>query len=572
MRPEALLPATPVKEENPEENGIREGIGMKRFIEDLRDGDTFDVVVIGGGITGAAVAYEAASRGLSVALLEKKDFGWATSAATSKLIHGGLRYLQNMEFGLVRESLRERKNLLNIAPNLLYPIPFLVPGYNDAKRNKWILRAGLTLYDLLAFDKGWTWDPSKKIRHHSWVSTEKILEMEPDVRAPKMHGGSIYYDCQSINPERLTLAFVKSAVKYGARTANYTEVKEFLFADSGRVEGVRVEDLLSGARVEVRGDLVINCGGPWADIVLQMADRGNGKHQIKRSEGIHIITRKLKSKQAVVMWTPSGRHFFMIPWRGLQLIGTTDKEYVGDPDRYRVTRKSIEALIQDTNDSIGDGSLTYEDVVFAYGGLRPLVDEQTEGTYESSRKYEIYDNAENGIDGLVTVEGGKYTTSRHLAMNVVRVAEKKLNRPEGKSITHREYLAGCEIPDMESFMRKLDGTCGDFSEATRGYLGRNYGMECRDVLDIARQEDSLSEVLNGEGQLLASAAYAIRREMARTLNDILFRRTGLGNVGHPGAEVLGKVADLAARELGWDDAKRAAELAAAEEALRLPDA
>ena len=424
---------------------------MKRFVEDLKDGETFDVAVVGGGITGAAVAYDAASRGLRVAMLEKNDFGWATSAATSKLIHGGLRYLQTMEFGLVRESLKERRILLNIAPNLLYPIPFMVPGYRDLKRSKWMLRAGLTLYDILAYDRGWTWDASKKIHHHKWLSRKKILELEPEVRQEGMTGGSVYYDCQSIYPERLTLAFVKSAVKYGAQVANYAQVTGFIHGDGNRIAGVEVEDLLKGGRLRVNARLVVNCGGPWADLVLQLADSGSNKHHIRRSEGIHIITRRPRTSHAVVMWTPAGRHFFTIPWRGLQLTGTTDKDYEGDPDAYRVTRKSIEELIQDVNDSIGDGTLSYDDVIFSFGGLRPLVDEQTEGTYETSRKYEIYDNADDGLEGLVTVEGGKYTTSRHLAEAVLKVVEKKLERPASRSITQREYLAGCEIEDVDAF-------------------------------------------------------------------------------------------------------------------------
>jgi len=543
---------------------------MKRFVEEGGDPGTLDVVVIGGGITGAAVAYEAASKGLRVALLEKNDFGWATSAATSKLIHGGLRYLQNMEFDLVRESLRERKILLDIAPNLVHPIPFLVPGYRDSRRNKWLLRAGLTLYDLLAFDKGCTRDANQKIRHHTWLSRAQVLEWEPQVRAEGMTGGSIYYDCQSIYPERMTLAFVKSAVKHGALTANYAEVKGFLVAGQGRVEGVEVRDLLTGRTREVRGRLIVNCGGPWADIILQMAARGTRQHPIRRSEGIHIVTRKPRSRLAVVMWTPRGRHFFMVPWRGLTLIGTTDKEYEGAPDAYRVTRRGIEELIQDANDSFGDGGLRYEDVVFAYGGLRPLVDEQTEGTYESSRKYEIYDNSDTGIQGLVTVEGGKYTTSRHLAARVVTLVEKKLGVPGKRSRTHKEFLAGCEIPDMMRFLHDLNEGYGDFSEATREYVGRNYGTESGEVFALARNERALAEVLNPEGQILAAAAYAVRAEMARTLNDILFRRTGLGNVGHPGEKVLLDVTRLAARELGWDEARQRREVEAANQALRLP--
>jgi len=302
-----------------------------------------------------------------------------------------------------------------------------------------------------------------------------------------------------------------------------------------------------------------------------MAAGGNSKHQIRRSEGIHIVTHKPLSRHAVVMWTPSGRHFFMIPWRGLMLIGTTDKEYVGDPDAYRVTRASIEELIRDTNDSIGDGRLRYEDLVFAYGGLRPLVDAQTEGTYASSRKYEIYDNAETGIQGLVTVEGGKYTTSRHLAVSVVKLLETKLGLPRKRSRTHKEYLAGCEIASVKRFMQRLDETYRlDFGPATREYVGMSYGTESAALFGLARGEKALGRVLNPEGQMLAAAAHAVRAEMARTLNDILFRRTGLGNVGHPGEDVLLRVSDLAARELGWDDSRRCAEMASAEQALKLP--
>lgn len=543
---------------------------MKRFIENYADA-VFDLIIIGGGITGAAVAYDAAGRGLSVALLEKDDFGWATSAATSKLIHGGLRYLQNLEFNLVRESLRERRIMENIAPNLIYPIQFLVPAYNDLKRNKWILRAGLTVYDILSFDRGMTWDRSKKIPHHQWVSKEKILDMEPEVRTRGLTGGSIYYDCQSIYPERLTLAFIKSAVSHGAQVANYAKVVDFLFSDQQKVQGVKVEDRLSGKTLEIKGSLVINCGGPWADIILNLADKsGNSKHRIKRSEGIHIITKKFKTRHAVVMWTPAGRHFFTIPWRGYQLTGTTDKEYIGNPDDYKVSKKSIEALIKDTNDSIGDRNMKYENVKFAFGGLRPLVDKQTEGTYESSRKYEIYDNASVGFDGLITVEGGKYTTSRHLAESVLEMVQKKLNRTPVGSMTEKELLYGCDIKDMEAFMSDLVKTHKDFDPMTVEYVGRNYGTESKAVFDLARKHKDLSEVVCEDGQILSSVVYAARQESARTLNDIIFRRTGIGNIGHPGKDVLQKVAGIAAKELKWNEKKVEQELSIADAALQIP--
>ena len=544
---------------------------MKRFIEN-HTGETFDLIIVGGGITGAAVAYDAAGRGLKVALLEKKDYGWATSAATSKLIHGGLRYLQNLELGLVRESLRERLILENIAPNLVYPIPFLVPGYGDAKRNKWLLRAGLTMYDVLSFDRNRTWDAGKYIPHHAWLSRSQIMDLEPEVRAEGMNGGSIYHDCQSLYPERLTLAFIKSAIKHGAKTANYAKVVNFLFSKDNKVEGVRVEDQLTGGQCDIRGSLVINCGGPWADIILNLADKtGGGKHQIKRSEGIHILTKKFKTRHAVVMWTPSGRHFFTIPWRGCQLIGTTDTDYVGNPDDYKVSRKSIEGLIRDTNDSIGDGRLAYSDVIHAWGGLRPLVDDQTEGTYESSRKYEIYDNSTDGMDGLITVEGGKYTTSRHLAESVLKMVENKLHRAPKTSLTDKMFLAGCEIKDTAGFIEELKSQYSEFSPETIDFVGRNYGTESRKVLDLVRKHPEYAEIVCEDGQILASVIYAIRHESAGTLEDIVMRRTGVGNIGHPGKERLDRIAAIAQKELGWDGKRLAEEVEQVERLLRLPE-
>jgi glycerol-3-phosphate dehydrogenase len=542
---------------------------MRRFLENYK-GESFDLIVIGGGITGAAVAYDAASRGLTVALLEKDDFGWATSAATSKLIHGGLRYLNNMEFGLVRESLRERRILENIAPNFVYPIPFMVPNYGRLKDNKWLIMVGLTLYDVLAYDKKWTWDGSKRIPNHSTHSRKKAIEMEPRLRRQGLTGASVYYDCQSIFPERLTLAFIKSAVKYGARVANYAGVEDFIYADGQRIAGVKVRDGITGKMVRVKGSLTVNCGGPWADIILQKAEQGRNNHHIRRSEGIHIITRKLLKKNAVTMMTPKGRHFFIIPWRGHSLLGTTDKEYVGNPDGYHVRRAAIEEFIAEVNESFGDGTLSMKDVLYAYGGLRPLVDDQTEGTYATSRKYEIHNNALDGYEGLITVEGGKYTTSRNLAVNVMDMVQRKLKKQIPHSHTEKEYLSGCEIEDMGDFLTGIVNENRDFNEKTLEYLGRNYGTEYGEVLDIARRKTELKERLNEDGEILAEVVYAIRNEMAYTLRDILLRRTGIGTLGYPGDAVVKRVARTAARELKWSVARAKREIEDVKKALQVP--
>jgi glycerol-3-phosphate dehydrogenase len=537
---------------------------MERFIENFK-GDSFDVLIIGGGITGAAVAYDAASRGLKTALIEKKDFGWATSAATSKLIHGGLRYLNNMEFGLVRESLKERRILENIAPNLVYPIPFLFPHSTKFKTSKLLIRTGLTMYDVIAYDKASTWDKSKAIKNHSWLSKEETEKLEPRIRKEGLTGSSIYYDCQSIAPERLTLAFIKSAVKYGASVSNYTEVQDFIQGSDGKISGIKCIDSLSpkAKAVEIKSKLVINCAGPWADIVLNLAyKKTKGSHHIKRSEGIHIITKKISNAGSVVMFTPKGRHFFTVPWRGYSLTG--------NPDTYRVTAKSIQGLIDDINGAYGDGKITMKDVLFAYGGMRPLVDEQTEGTYQSSRKYEIYDNKEDGFDGLITVEGGKYTTSRNLALNVLEMVEKKLNLNLPESQTDKEYLSGSDIKSMDEFLESNRKSFGEFSGDTIDYISKHYGTESAAIFNLAKKDKSLKDIMSPDGEIAAEVLYTVKNEMAKTLTDVIMRRTGIGTLGNPGKKILEKAAVIAGKELGWNKKKIDMELAAAEQALKVP--
>jgi glycerol-3-phosphate dehydrogenase len=446
----------------------------------------------------------------------------------------------------------------------------MVPTYKGIKSNKWIIETGMILYDILSFDKGHTWDKAKKIPGHHSLSREEALRDVPSLRGEALTGAAVYYDCLSLCPERLTLAFIKSAVKHGAQVANHAEVKEFLYGKDSTIMGVKVLDLIAGEEIEIEGKVTINCGGPWADIVLDTAERGQSSHSIRRSEGIHLITKPLVENYAVALMTASGRHMFLIPWRGHTLIGTTDKEYVGDPDTYKVTRESVEDFLQEINSCFGDGGLTFDDVLSAYGGLRPLVEDQVEGTYESSRKYEIYDNKEDGFDGLITVEGGKYTTSRRLAENALKLVGKKLRRKLHDAITDKEYLNGCEIEDIDKFLVDMKKDYPQFDPKTLEYLGRNYGTEFKEVLALADEDKELAEPVTHDGEVLAEVVYAARHEMAHTLKDILFRRTGLGTLGNPGRDVLTRAAEIAARELGWSGERLAKELDAARRSLSLP--
>ena len=528
---------------------------LKRYIDE-EGPDKFDLIIIGGGITGAAVAYIAAARSLSVALFEKKDYGGATSAATSKLIHGGLRYLANGELKLVRESLRERRILGNIAPNFVYPLPFLMPMYKRWKGNIWKMLIGMYLYDVLSYDKKDTWDRSKKLQNHKLVSYRKTVRLESNLRMEDLRNAFYFFDYQSIFPERLTLAFIKSAAEYGARVSNYTPVEEFIFGEKNRITGVKVRDVFTGKTREVRGDLIINCGGTWADKILGLAaGAASEAHRVKRSEGIHIITKRIAGHHVVSLQKHDGGHLMIMPWRDHSLIGTTDKEYYGDPDDYRVSIESIEEIIESVNTNYGC-RISRDDIVHAYGGLRPLVDDQTKGSYETSRKYEVYDNAADGLEGMITVEGGKYTTSRSLAQEVLRLVSAKLDRSLSDSVSDNLYLSGCEIRDMRQFMIRQHLNYRDFSRNTVEYVSRNYGTESKVVFQIARDDSRYAEIISHDGEILAEVVYAVKYECARTLRDIMLRRTGTGTLGNPGTKTIDKIAMVAAELLGWDE-KRA---------------
>ncbi len=533
---------------------------LKRYIEEHSD-KKFDLIIIGGGITGAAVAYIAAARGLSVALFEKKDYGGATSAATSKLIHGGLRYLAKMEIGLVRESLRERRILGNIAPNFVYPLPFIMPNYKRWKGNIWKMLLGMYLYDILSYDKKDTWDKTKRLANHKLISHRKTVRVEPNLSMESLRNSFYFFDYQSIFPERLTLAFIKSAAEYGARVSNYAKIEAFKQGDNNRITGVEVRDLFSGEKKDVYADLVINCGGTWADKILNLtAGKDFSAHKVKRSEGIHIITPRIAGNHVVSLQRKDGGHLMIMPWRDHSLIGTTDKEYYGDPDEYKVSKESLEEVLKGVNENYGK-AITLSDIKHAYGGLRPLVDDQTKGSYKTSRKYEVYDNATDGIEGMITIEGGKYTTSRSLAAEVLKMISRKLNRTLSDPVSDNLYLSGCEIRDMKQFMIRQHLNYTDFSRQTIEYVSRNYGTDSKIVFQIARDNPRFAEVVSHDGEILAEVVYAIKYESARTLRDIMLRRTGTGTLGNPGRAIIDKIVAIAAEMLNWNSQKAEEEIA-----------
>ena len=529
---------------------------MRRDLDRLAR-DNFDLLVIGGGITGACIARDASLRGLSVALVEKNDFAHATSAHNSKLIHGGLRYLRNFELSLVRESLRERRIWQRTAPHLVWPLPFLVPLYGGGLSARATLAAGLMHYDLLSFDRTWLDDPAQRLPGHKWLDKNRAAAREPRLAGNALEGAFAYYDAQMYSPERLALECVLDAAANGAAPANHLAAETLLVRD-GRVEGAGMRDVMTDGTFDIRAKLTILAAGPWADIFLQHAFGGAPQHKLMRSKGIHLIVPAMTRNAALTVATSHG-HFFVLPWRGHSLLGTTDAAFQGSPDEVGVSESDIEEFLGFINAHLPAAKLSRSHVLHFYAGLRPLVDDGSRDTYGASRRAALIDHKKDGgIDGLLSVIGGKWTTSRDLAEITVDAALGKLDIRARACSTARARLPGGKIDRIADFMAAERASHSAFVGID--HLARLYGSQLNEVIAIAKDRPELAAPLSFTGDIGAQIVLAKREEMALTLEDVVMRRTGLGQLGNPGPEALESSASLMAAELGWSDARKRAEI------------
>lgn len=510
-----------------------------------------EVLVVGGGITGAGIARDAAMRGFRTALVERGDFAAGTSGRSSRLIHGGLRYLEHGAVRLVFEASRERRTLLRIAPHLVWPQTFLFPVFAGSRVPAWKLAAGFALYDALAL--------LRNVKAHRWLSKRALLRLEPGLRPRGLQGGVRYYDAQC-DDARLTLANVRAAHQAGALVANYVTVEAFEIAD-GRVRGVRARDLLTGARLTIHAHLVVNATGPWSD-----AMRHDGRTLLRPTKGAHVAVprSRLGNHAAVTLLSPvDGRVMFVLPWGDLAYIGTTDTDYVGDPDAVRVDGADVVYLLRSANAVFPDARLQPGDIVSAWAGVRPLLrppDERSPGAV--SREHQVLDDP-----GLLSVVGGKLTTYRVVAADVVDRAATALHKLNGRAIpprapTDREPLPGGETANLLPLTAELERD--GLSRASAEYVVRLHGTEAPAVARLARSSPALAQpVITGHPALRAQLVHAARRELAVTLTDLLLRRTHVffEVPGHAVSEAAA-LADLVGAELGWDAARKASELAA----------
>jgi glycerol-3-phosphate dehydrogenase len=527
---------------------------MQRALSRLSN-ESFDVLIVGGGATGCFTARDAALRGLCVALVEARDFASATSVHNSKLAHGGLRYLRNFEISLVRESLRERLGLMRMAPHLVRPLPFLLPLYHAGILERAKLEAGLTLYDLLSFDRNRLADPGQHLPGHHWINRKDALTREPVLAGDGFEGAFEYHDAQMYSPERIALENLVDADANGAAIANYVTAEKLLLRD-GKVEGCTVRDTMTGACFDIRAKTVLVAAGPWADLFLEQATGSQAAHRLIRSKGIHLMVPEI-SKAALTI-EAGGGHLFALPWRGHTLLATTDTEFTGDPATVAVTESDIDGFLATFRKYLPAAALPRDSVEFFYAGLRPLVSDGSKDSYNVSRRAELIDHGKEGsMDGLFSALGGKYTTSRDLAEKVTDALVKKLCRKSPACATAKTALPGGRFDRFDDLVRGYQKTWPGLS-AMR-HLAHMLGARLPLALKGARLTDLVP--LSQSGDTPAQIAFALKEEMALTLEDVVMRRTGLGQFGKPASGVLEKAASQMAVHLGWDDSRKATEIA-----------
>ncbi len=513
-----------------------------------------DLLVVGGGITGAGIARDAAMRGLKTALIDKGDFGSGTSSRSSRLVHGGLRYLEHGHLRLVFEASRERRILLKTAPHLVEPRSFLFPIYKGGRVSKWKLWAGLWLYDLLA--------TFRNVQTHRMLGKRSLLKAEPGLKERGLTGGARYYDAQC-DDARLTLATVRSAHRHGAIVANYARADRLEIVD-GRVRGARVTDLPSGSQFIVRALVVANATGPWSD---SMREQLGCSPALRPTKGVHALVprRRLGNREALTIMSPvDGRVMFVIPWGDLSYIGTTDTDTEISPDELAADASDIVYLLRSANALFPNARLTQDDVVATWAALRPLLKPpDTADPGAVSREHRILEDP----SGLLSIVGGKLTTYRVMAADMVDRVVQVLSRMDGRPLpepaaTDKEPLPGGEVHDLAVLIE--DAEQQGFSHRLARHLVRAHGSEAPAVIRLAQTDPELAKpIVPGHAPIAAELVHAIQREMAMTLGDLLIRRTHVFYEA-PAETIncLDSIAALAAGEMGWDDARREAELIA----------
>jgi len=481
---------------------------MKRDLHKIFHHKEYDLLIIGGGINGAGIANIASQQGMSVALVEKEDFASGTSSRSTKLLHGGLRYLENFEFDLVKESLRERYIQWKSIPYLVKPMRFIIPVYKGDKRPLWMMKLGVLLYDLLS--------GKYVVEKHSNLTVEEVVAAIPGIKREGLVGGVTYSDCQ-MDDARVCLENILSAREKGAHIANYVQAVKFLKVATQLTAGAEIKDLLSGQTMTIKAHHVVCAAGPWTNDLLQLdAVSTTAKHRVRLTKGVHIVYKDKISETALLLQAgKDNRVFFVMPFGEHSLIGTTDTDYTTSPDHVEIEKEDIEYLLTETSKFLPNANLRRENIVTTFAGLRPLVFAKGNPS-KLSRNHII----EKNTSGTIYVMGGKYTTYRHIAQQCV------------EEILDRKLDLGMEYPLYGSEPSSVDiaelGERCSVSDALLNYLFSKYGNRAADILQLVEKDKKLSEPLCAcSPAIKAQVVYALQNEMAVTADDIIWRRLSI---------------------------------------------
>jgi len=532
---------------------------------DALTGRTFDVVVVGGGIYGLTIAYDAAQRGLSVALVERDDFGSGASFNHLRTIHGGLRYLQSLDIRRARESTHERRTTARIAPHAVRPLSFALPLYRSLMRGKMAMRAGFVLDRILSAGRNRGVPPSHRLPGGRVFSRSRAAQTFPGLRRQGLTGAAVFYDYVTTEPDRFTFSFALAAAEHGAVLANHVEASALL-VDGKRVTGVSAGDTLGSRTVEVGARLVVNATGGRVDRLLKPLGIATGIPMLK---AMNLVTRRDAGDEALGGRSPSGRNLFLVPWRDRALFGTWESDRTCDPDDTTVSESDVAAFIGELNQAFPALDLTPADITLVHRGVVPAVVRGDRVSLEGHEQ--IRDHATQGVEGLVSVAGTKFTTARAVAQRVTDMVLSKLEQKPVACRTASTPLPGGSLRDIglaiADARREYDeGLPTD----TIPHLIAAYGSRYRDVMEIAAARPDWRTRLAPDSPVIgAELVLAVRKEMAPTLADAVIRRTPLGALGHPGDAALARAAAIVGTELGWTDERRRQEMAAVDAFYRV---
>ena len=538
---------------------------MKRndFYQNKRE---FDLLVIGAGIFGLFAAWDAALRGLSVAIIDKNDFGHATSANHFKMIHGGIRYLQHGDFFRVREACRERSALLRIAPHLTQPLPIVIPTYGKGIKGKALLSIGMLIYDMLTFDRNRGLQKERSISNRKFISSNQVKDLFPEINDNELTGAGVFYDGQYYDSNRLAISILQSSIDAGAVAANYIEVDGFI-KKKNRIYGVTANDLINNRQLQIHGKLVLNATGPWAHHLLKstLGLQLNPTPYFSRDLAL-IVKRKMPHNYGLAFLTYStdsqalvdrgSRHLFAVPWKEYTLIGVWPLHFEKAPEDIQITEKEIHQFIQEANYAYPGLKLSIDDIVQINAGLTLQGNNKAKNKQSfnyGSESLLIDHSLDHGIEGLITLIGLRATMARGMAERATNIIMHKLKKISQKCRTETTPVSGGDILSFNALLSDaLRSRPATISPKSIEMLTHAYGSKYNEILAYCDKNPNWIQTFKNSNVVKAQVIHAIRKEMAQKLSDVIFRRTDLGAAGCPEDNVIRGCAEMMATEMGWN--------------------